>query len=343
MNRTVIFPGTFCPPTYGHVEIVKRAAEVFPEFTILCSVNPDKNGHWFTPDECVELWAAYDLPAGVRVTTLDRFMAEDYHGEKLLMVRGVRDDKDFEYEKSVMKLNNEQYGVKDYFFILSDEAFSNVSSSRARALAEKFDIEHLPEYVAPLVVTKLLERVLHARHLYLVVGRPGCGKSTFLRELAQYPDNHVIFTDVFNREMAILIKKHFPDESPLEANLKHEAEIQALIAGKWFDLLRQALRSTPSDKNVYVEIAYALSPRYELYRNIGGKILRVACSEAVELERLDKRGTPEHRKFLARLPSEGEIQTIVRDNRLYMVTIENNGSFDDLIAKAKTWQLGGAR
>ncbi len=338
MNAKVIFPGTFCPPTYGHVEIVKRAAELFPELIVLCSVNPEKNHNWFTPDECVDLWAAYELPVGVTVTTLEKFLVNDWHGEKLIMVRGVRDDKDFEHEKSVIKSNFEAFGVSDYYFILTGSEFTNISSSRARALAEEFDIEHLPEVVAPLIVTKLLEKVMEAKNVIMVVGRPGCGKTTFLKELAKDSNNHVIFTDDFNHHLAKIIREHYPHESLFDAGMNHEFEVQRLLAPHWFFLLKMYLKTAPKGKNIFIEIAYGLSPRYSLFRYVGGKILRVYCSEKIELERLDARGTPEHRRFLERLPSENEVYEIVKANHLKMNEIENNGDLDSLVSKAREFK-----
>ena len=70
MKPIYVYPGTFCPPTYGHLRIVQRSADLFDRVLILCSVNSAKNANWFTPEECRDFWLAYDLPDNVTVSTV---------------------------------------------------------------------------------------------------------------------------------------------------------------------------------------------------------------------------------------------------------------------------------
>ena len=161
MNRTVcVYPGSFCPPTYGHLTIVKQACEVFEKVYIVCSVNPNKGQPWFTPEECKVLWQAYALPANVEVLTMAEFIALGVEPKRIIMIRGLRGECDAEDEKKVMVLNWKKYGVSQFFFIITDKGFVNVSSSAARMAAEKCNVKSLAELVAPAVVTKLLEKVL---------------------------------------------------------------------------------------------------------------------------------------------------------------------------------------
>ncbi len=68
---TAIFPGSFDPPTYGHVEVATRALKVFKDLYIVCSTNPSKNNRWFKPEECVEMWKSYNLPPSINIVTFE--------------------------------------------------------------------------------------------------------------------------------------------------------------------------------------------------------------------------------------------------------------------------------
>jgi len=159
MQTVCVYPGTFCPPTFGHLEIVKKAAEIFGEIYVICSANPDKEGTvLFSPEECREMWRFYDLPKGVRIATLGKFMEKEIDFSRVVMVRGVRDDRDFEYEKKVMMGNNRELGIDKFLVVVSDEKFKDISSTLARDLAAKGDTEELYRIVIREVAEKLIEK-----------------------------------------------------------------------------------------------------------------------------------------------------------------------------------------
>ncbi|MBI3633112.1 MAG: adenylyltransferase/cytidyltransferase family protein [Candidatus Vogelbacteria bacterium] len=153
---THVFPGTFSPPTLGHLEVVKKASRLCDNLTIICSRNPDKTA-WFTPEECVELWKSYELPANVKVATFSDFTKAKHDMSKIVMIRGIRGEKDLAHESSVILLNKKDYGIDNYLFILTSSEFENVSSSLARKLAENLDFEALSKLVSPMVLTALIE------------------------------------------------------------------------------------------------------------------------------------------------------------------------------------------
>ena len=53
--KTAIYPGSFDPITLGHINIIKRAANAFDKVIVCISVNSEKNGGLFTPEERLEL------------------------------------------------------------------------------------------------------------------------------------------------------------------------------------------------------------------------------------------------------------------------------------------------
>src|SRR5262249_33594064 len=151
---------------------------------------------WFQENECKKLWLLYALPPNVSVVTLAEFRASIAPGDAIVMIRGIRNDADFEHERAVMKLNRERFGIDTYVYFLAEPGFTEISSSEARRAAEALDFEILSRSVHPMVVSKLLEHTLDVKNIYLAVGKPGSGKSTYLRMLAERdPETFVIETD----------------------------------------------------------------------------------------------------------------------------------------------------
>ncbi len=161
MNGIIhVFPGTFSPPTVGHLEVVRKAAKLCENLTIICSKNPDKTA-WFTPEECVELWKSYDLPANVNVTTFSEFAKAKHDMSKIVMVRGIRGEKDLAHESSVILLNKKDYGIDNYLFILTSSEFENVSSTKAREIAFfEGRTDNLLQMVTAEVATQLIAKAL---------------------------------------------------------------------------------------------------------------------------------------------------------------------------------------
>lgn len=213
MKTYYVYPGSFCPPTYGHVKIVEQAAALFEKVHIICSVNPNKEKPWFTLDECKALWRGYALPDNVEVLTLAEFIALGVDPINIVMIRGLRGECDAEDEKKVMMLNWKKYGIEKFFFILADGQFADVSSSAARRAAEELDFEKLKDLAAPLVVSALLEKTLKITNLFLVVGPPGSGKSTILKMLSRNnPAVVAINTDEFSHQLKSTVERIFGEK-----------------------------------------------------------------------------------------------------------------------------------
>lgn len=161
MKTIFAYPGSFTPPTFGHLEIVLRAAEIFPEVVIVCSTNEKKGlERWFSEDECKALWNCYTLPSNVFVKTFSEYSLEKIDFGGVVMIRGIRDEKDVEYENRVMRFNYEKVGIDKFFYLLAKKEFANISSSRAREAAKKHDLKILAKCVAPSIATLMLKKVV---------------------------------------------------------------------------------------------------------------------------------------------------------------------------------------
>jgi len=163
MKPTYVYPGTFCPPHIGHVQIAKEAAKRFGQVTVVCSVNPDKAGaNWFTPDECKEMWMAHNLGPAVKVMTFDEFMAAKPQAP-IVMVRGIRDRNDMAHEKKVEDYNRRHHNIKHFRYIKAQNGFERVSSTAVRKAAMEHDFPAVAEMtqnerIARMVIEKAKEK-----------------------------------------------------------------------------------------------------------------------------------------------------------------------------------------
>lgn len=157
MSAGFIYPGTFDPPTYGHLHIVNKAFLIVPSLTIICSRNAEKDEPLFSADERVELWKNYGLPSEVTVVTLSAFMKRT-RNKPIVMIRGIRDVSDYQHEETVMKLNHETFAIDYYIYIHAEKDYEGVSASRARQAAQAGSVGELYQLVHRNVAKLMLAR-----------------------------------------------------------------------------------------------------------------------------------------------------------------------------------------
>ncbi len=125
-----IYPGSFDPPTNGHLDVIARAAAIFPLVTVAVVVNPQKRSPFFALDEREEMLRrcthGYD---NVRVDRFRGLLADFIkRTEAHVIVKGLRVVSDFENEMAFAHMNRSLSNV-DTMFLMSDSSYSFVSSS----------------------------------------------------------------------------------------------------------------------------------------------------------------------------------------------------------------------
>ena len=337
-----LYPGSFCPPTYGHLRILERASAVFGPVEVICSENPNKDNRWFTPRECKKLWMAYRLPAGTRVRTLSEVLSER-EGRRggITLIAGVRNKKDFECQARNAFENHERFGIGNFHYLFSEDVCAGISSSAARDSASNLRLEELPRYLAPLTVSAMLEKALGVQDIYLVVGKPGSGKSSFLKELSCVDSrNHIIKADDWNEDFKPLLRERFGSGDLVRLVIENREAVGELLGAAWFSRLTFALKEVPRGASIYVEAAYGLMEDKRLYRFLGGKVIQVTCGgRDVNLRRVLSRGTPEHVPFIDVIPGEGEARIIAQKEMLNLQVIDNSDGEKELKRLAREWDV----
>ncbi len=159
MNKTAIYPGSFDPPTNGHLDLIERGLKLFDKVTIaiLCNPAKEKSG-LFTIDERMEM--LNDIYAGQERIEVDSHygLLVDYAVQKnaQAILRGLRAVSDFEYEFQLALMNRRLKREIQTVFLVSGFKWIFTSSSIVKEAASfGGDVESM---VPPIVNRKLKEK-----------------------------------------------------------------------------------------------------------------------------------------------------------------------------------------
>lgn len=135
MKHRAVCPGTFDPPTNGHLDVIGRAATMFDELVVATGVNQSKN-RLFPDDERVALLRESLAGLGnVVVGTFDGLLVDYCRSEGIgVIVKGVRTAADYDYELQMALMNRRLTGVETVFLPAAPE-YAHLSSSLVKEVA----------------------------------------------------------------------------------------------------------------------------------------------------------------------------------------------------------------
>lgn len=134
--KKVIYPGTFDPVTYGHIDIVRRAVELFDQVIVTVAINPTKQP-LFTTEERVEMLRE-------SLKEFDRVVIDSFNGltvehakqvGAIGIIRGLRQISDFEFEFQMALMNRKLAGDITTIFLMPHERYTYLNSTVIRNLA----------------------------------------------------------------------------------------------------------------------------------------------------------------------------------------------------------------
>jgi pantetheine-phosphate adenylyltransferase len=155
--RKVLYPGTFDPITNGHIDIIRRARELFDGVVVTVAINPSKTP-LFSVDERVKMIQA-------SVHGFDNIDVDSFNGlvvdhakqvGAVGIIRGLRAVSDFEYEFQMALMNRKLAGDIATVFLMPHEKYTYLNSSIVRNLASlKSDVS---DFVPPIVSEALKKK-----------------------------------------------------------------------------------------------------------------------------------------------------------------------------------------
>lgn len=160
MKRALV-PGTFDPITAGHVDVIKRSAQIFDEVVVCVAASVKKNPLFDLETRLDLCRRALESYPNVRVISFSGLLvdlAREYDSH--VVVKGLRAVTDFEYEFQMTAFNYELSETMETFFIMSPPKYMYLSSSIVREMASMGGSVH--GFVPPVVEDALRERFASA-------------------------------------------------------------------------------------------------------------------------------------------------------------------------------------
>lgn len=160
-KRIALYPGTFDPITYGHIDVVERATQLFPQVIVLVARNTSK-APMFTDDERVSM--IRQVFRKNRRVVVDRFdgLLVNYARRTgaTVVVRGLRAVSDFEYEFQMALTNRKLSPDIDTVFLVPDERYTYLNSTIVREVARHGG--NVSDFVPPSVRRQLEKKLTTA-------------------------------------------------------------------------------------------------------------------------------------------------------------------------------------
>lgn len=153
-----VYPGSFDPPTNGHLDLIERGSKIFDELVVAVLRNPEKSPLFSVPERRKMLEAMTEALDNVSVETFDGLTVEYAMSVGASAVlRGIRAISDYEYELQMALMNRKLQPTLETVFMMPAEKYSYVSSRLVREVAQLGG--NIDCLVPPLVAQKLREKI----------------------------------------------------------------------------------------------------------------------------------------------------------------------------------------
>ena len=135
--RTAIYPGTFDPVTFGHLDIMRRALGLCDRLVVAVALNPKKNPVFFIEDRVRFIKESLQDLDEVEVLPFDTLLTEFAVKHKAnIIIKGLRAVSDFEYELQMGLMNRNLNDTLETVFLIPSQEYAFLSSSFVKEIAK---------------------------------------------------------------------------------------------------------------------------------------------------------------------------------------------------------------
>jgi pantetheine-phosphate adenylyltransferase len=251
---TAIYAVSGDPWTNAHTNITERALQIFGKVIVAIGMNPEKR--YAFPIEKRKKLAQLSVKHAlckyedrIEVDSFEGLLADyAYIKNVKFLIRGLRDDIDFNFEKSMFKVNITQKGV-DEIFLFSHPKFEHISSSAVRELQKNQG--NIIDYV-DLCVKQAMEVDLSGIRIFGITGQIGAGKTYVANKICEIGNAHIISSkhprmNFYSIELDVIARNLLTkDMRPFAVEMR-----QNLVGAfdKWI-----MLHPAEFDQNIFIDI-----------------------------------------------------------------------------------------
>ncbi len=157
-NRIALYPGTFDPVTFGHIDIMRRAMKLFDRLIVAVALNPKKNPAFSLDSRVRFIRNATKKFSKIEVVSFDNLLISLAHSKKAsVVIKGLRAISDFEFELQMGLMNRALDESVETLFMIPSQEYSFLSSNLVKEIARhEGDVTKL----VPRDVIKELKKII---------------------------------------------------------------------------------------------------------------------------------------------------------------------------------------
>ena len=156
-NKIAIYPGSFDPLTFGHFDVIERAAKLFDKLIVLVAVNSSKQAHFTLQERRQHITEICCHLENIEVHSIEGLLVDALNKyDACAVIRGLRSISDFEYEIHMAMMNRDLNPKCETVFLMPSPETSFVSSRMIREIARLGG--DINKFVPPIIAQALKEK-----------------------------------------------------------------------------------------------------------------------------------------------------------------------------------------